>query len=273
MGKSFLGDEQAFYADGYDAGIHGGAAIVQHGTVQQQQAYHEGHQKGQAERMERSAKAAAVGVIDTPPFIVDEKRPDDVVDIFHDSDVKGDTIERALAAGDRYGAAKAAANIMDAGATTTYNPVTNEVTLSRPRTLEDRVREQIHAQSRMIDTICVDFDGTVVTHEYPVIGQEVPAAVIVLRELVKNGVRIILWTMRSGKELDDAVAWFAEREIPLFGVNNNPEQIEWTKSPKAYGQLYIDDAALGCPLTLNPFGRPYVDWFAVERILTAKGLL
>lgn len=117
-------------------------------------------------------------------------------------------------------------------------------------------------------TICVDFDGTVVTHEFPEIGEEVPYAVITLKRLIERGHRIILWTMRSGEFLDAAVKWFEERDIPLFGVNNNPEQAEWTDSPKAYAQIYIDDAAFGCPLRQQSGpGRPFVDWLEVEKEL------
>ena len=52
----------------------------------------------------------------------------------------------------------------------------------------------------------------------------------------------------------------------LFGVNQNPTQQEWTQSPKAYAQVYIDDAALGAPLCngLDETERPYINWDAVE---------
>lgn len=117
-------------------------------------------------------------------------------------------------------------------------------------------------------TICVDFDGTCVTHEYPHVGRDVPFCQEVLRSLVANDHRIILWTMRSGEYLDDAVKWFADKEIPLFGINQNPEQSAWTDSPKAYAQIYIDDAALGCPLIEAPdCVRPFVDWEKVSEWL------
>lgn len=96
--------------------------------------------------------------------------------------------------------------------------------------------------------IAVDFDGTCVTHEYPRVGREIGAS-YVLKELVKNGHRLVLNTMRGGGEvLDAAVGWFASRGIPLYGVNETPSQKSWTGSPKVYAQIYIDDAALGCPL-------------------------
>lgn len=120
--------------------------------------------------------------------------------------------------------------------------------------------------------IALDFDGTVVTHEYPKIGKDV-GAVPVLEDLVKNGHQIILYTMRSGEELRQAVSWFEERNIPLFGVNENPTQKGWTSSPKVYAQLYIDDAALGAPLIILGDGRPFVDWVAVRRLLINGGVL
>jgi len=124
--------------------------------------------------------------------------------------------------------------------------------------------------------IAIDFDGTVVTHEYPNIGQDI-GAVPILKRIVGAGHLLILNTMRSGIELEAAVNWFKENDIPLYGVNEDPGQKKWTGSPKVYANLYIDDAALGCPL-LYPVkgflpgedhieGRPYVDWERVEELL------
>lgn len=114
--------------------------------------------------------------------------------------------------------------------------------------------------------IAVDFDGTCVTHEYPYIGRDI-GAVPKLKQIVAGGHKLILWTMRSGKKLAAAKQWFDKHGIPLFGVNENPEQLAWTDSPKAYAQLYIDDAAFGAPLVFgansqNPLERPYFDWSA-----------
>lgn len=144
--------------------------------------------------------------------------------------------------------------------------------------------------------IAVDFDGTCVTHNFPLIGNDI-GAVPVLKELVENGHQLILWTMRSNRQsasaptvfdvdgnyLDDAVKWFEQNDIPLYGVQENPTQKEWTTSRKCYAQLYIDDAALGCPLVtpdmyknkeLPPASdRPFVDWVAVRLMLIDKGIL
>ncbi|MBW1635610.1 MAG: hypothetical protein JRC87_06140 [Deltaproteobacteria bacterium] len=114
--------------------------------------------------------------------------------------------------------------------------------------------------------IGLDFDGTVVDHRYPDIGEPVPGAVKWLKRLQRSGGRIILFTMRSnnsatGNLLTEAVKYLEENGIRLFGVNRNPDQDDWTTSPKAYANVYIDDSAFGCPL-IQPkdFARPCVDW-------------
>jgi len=119
--------------------------------------------------------------------------------------------------------------------------------------------------------ICIDFDGTCVKHEYPEIGEDIGASQY-LKKLVGCGHKLILFTMRSGKELEDAVQWFEDNEIELYGINENPSQKKWTDSPKAYGQLYIDDAALGIPLIENKIDRPYVNWKKVNKMLKKKKL-
>jgi len=117
--------------------------------------------------------------------------------------------------------------------------------------------------------IAVDFDGTCVTHEYPNVGKEIGAPQV-LKKITDAGHKIILFTMRSGKELQDAVNWFKQNNIPLFGVNENPTQHTWTASPKPYAHMYIDDAAFGCPLIFNDEISPrgYVNWQIVESTLT-----
>ena len=137
-------------------------------------------------------------------------------------------------------------------------------------------------------TICIDFDGTCITHEFPKVGKDI-GAVPVLKGLVKNNHQLVLFTMRSdivnptgednelhlesGNYLTDAINWFKENNIPLYGIQTNPTQHTWTTSPKAYAQLYIDDAALGCPLIFGEHERPYVDWQMVYKILVARGII
>lgn len=116
--------------------------------------------------------------------------------------------------------------------------------------------------------VAVDFDGTCVSHSYPNVGTDI-GAIPVLRYMVDHGCRIILWTIRSGEYLKDAEHWFHNAGIPLYGVNNNPDQHTWSLSRKAYAHMYIDDAAVGCPLIRSGLGstRPYVDWLAIHNIM------
>lgn len=119
--------------------------------------------------------------------------------------------------------------------------------------------------------IAVDFDGTCVTHEYPFIGKKIGAAPV-LRELAKNH-NIILYTMRDGEKLQDAVDWFKQNDIPLYAVNENPSQKVWTDSPKVFAHHYIDDAALGTPISIidDYSDRKFVDWYSVVAYFTSMG--
>ena len=127
--------------------------------------------------------------------------------------------------------------------------------------------------------IAVDFDGTIVTHEYPNIGTEVPYAIGTLRELIDNGNQIVLCTMRGHKERDgrdllqEAVDWLKERGVELYGVNEEPFQSTWTDSPKPYAELYIDDSALGCPQKIDEKLGIIVDWREINNLFTKSGLI
>lgn len=111
--------------------------------------------------------------------------------------------------------------------------------------------------------IAVDFDGTIVHHEFPQIGEPLPFVWTWLKQFQDMGAKLILWTMRSGETLEDAVALCKQNEVEFYGINKNPTQRRWTDSPKAYANLYIDDAAFGCPTLPKPEGRPFVDWHVV----------
>lgn len=132
--------------------------------------------------------------------------------------------------------------------------------------------------------IGIDFDGTVVKHRYPNIGDELRGSVSTLKRLVEKGHKLVLLTMRDGEVhkgpfedpsivpvnrgvLYDAIEWFKERGIELWNVNTNPDQKRWTLSPKVYCNLYIDDAGLGCPVNVDESGRRMVDWWNVDLLL------
>ena len=97
--------------------------------------------------------------------------------------------------------------------------------------------------------IAVDFDGTIVEHRYPSIGKELPFAIETLRKLATEGHRLILWTVREGRYLDDAVEFCRSRGLEFYAINRDyPEEEQernnhFTRKLKA--DLWIDDRNLG----------------------------
>lgn len=138
------------------------------------------------------------------------------------------------------------------------------------KTLDDLKRELKECKSSQCIPVCIDFDGTVVEHMYPVVGNDLPLCVEYLKFWVEQfGVGLILDTMRDGKELEDAVNWFKKNGIPLYGVAKHPTQHAWTKSPKAYAPFSIDDRNVGTPLKLySQSHRLGVDWEAIGPMFT-----
>lgn len=121
--------------------------------------------------------------------------------------------------------------------------------------------------------IAVDFDGTIVTHDYPRVGKPIPLAKEVINMLTDNGHLCFLWTMRDNETLEAAKQYCKDNGIMLCNYNMSPDQ--FSDSPKQYATIYIDDAALGCPLRYDSdmSRRPYVDWYRVAGMLTNSGLL
>lgn len=111
-------------------------------------------------------------------------------------------------------------------------------------------------------TIAVDFDGTIVTHEYPKIGREIPFAIDTLKRLQKDFQTILLlWTVREGKELDEAVEYCRKRGLEFYAINANyPELNEREEQPrKLKADLFIDDRSLG--------GLP--DWGVIYQMIAS----
>jgi len=95
--------------------------------------------------------------------------------------------------------------------------------------------------------IAVDFDGTIVEHKYPKIGRELLFATDTLKALNKKGHQLILWSVRSGKLLDEAVAFCKEHGVEFYAVNKSyPEEVfDEEVSRKINADLFIDDRNLG----------------------------
>lgn len=111
--------------------------------------------------------------------------------------------------------------------------------------------------------IAIDFDGTIVEHRYPQIGPEKPFAIQTLKMLIQDRHKLILWTVREGKLLQEAVDWCRERGVEFYAVNRDypeekPEDEGFSRKLKA--DLFIDDRNLG--------GLP--DWGNIYRMITEK---
>jgi hypothetical protein len=112
--------------------------------------------------------------------------------------------------------------------------------------------------------IAVDFDGTIVEHEYPRIGKEIPFAFETLKLFQKDGHQIILWTFRSGKELEESVNYCRTRGLEFYAVNKSypEEKFDLSISRKIHADIFIDDRNLGGLL----------DWGTAYQLITGKML-
>ena len=111
-------------------------------------------------------------------------------------------------------------------------------------------------------TIAVDFDGTIVTHKYPNIGEEIPFAVDTLKMLRNDGHKLILWSVREGELLDAAVQWCRDRGLEFYAVNRDYPEETTDNNPhfsrKLKADMFIDDRNLG--------GLP--DWGTLYRMIS-----
>ena len=113
-------------------------------------------------------------------------------------------------------------------------------------------------------TIAVDFDGTIVEHRYPEIGKELPFATQTLRMLIEYRHKLILWSVREGKLLEDAVEWCRQRGVEFYAVNKDFPEEDLSKnqsfSRKLKADVWIDDRNIG--------GLP--DWGTIYQMITEK---
>ena len=109
--------------------------------------------------------------------------------------------------------------------------------------------------------IAVDFDGTIVEHKYPQIGKEIPFAITTLKQLQAERHLLILWSVREGELLDEAVDFCRKRGLEFYAVNSNmPEEeadMSTLRSRKVSADMYIDDRNFG--------GLP--DWGTIYRMI------
>lgn len=112
--------------------------------------------------------------------------------------------------------------------------------------------------------IAVDFDGTIVEHRYPEIGKELPFATQTLKMLIADRHKLILWSVREGKLLDDAVEWCRQRGVEFYAVNKDFPEEDLSKnqsfSRKLKADIWIDDRNIG--------GLP--DWGTIYQMITER---
>lgn len=130
---------------------------------------------------------------------------------------------------------------------------------------ESRIQKFNKINKENMAIIGIDFDGTRVTDLFPYVGDNIGAASVSRKLADKN--LLILYTVRDGKYLQDAVDWFKYNHINLYSVNYNPEPV--SSSPKLYCDYYIDDRNIGTPLT----DKGYVDRNKMLVLLRQKNLL
>ena len=110
-------------------------------------------------------------------------------------------------------------------------------------------------------TIAIDFDGTIVEDRYPEIGAEKPFATETLRLLIKDRHKLILWSVREGDTLNDAIEWCKKRGVEFYAVNKDYPEEEAEKnnhfSRKIKADIFIDDRNIG--------GLP--DWGTIYRMI------
>ncbi len=138
--------------------------------------------------------------------------------------------------------------------------------------------------------IAVDYDQTCQAGNFPHVYTDIGAAPV-LRRLIGNGHKIVLWTLRcdrldkrpndlgiepiSGLYLTEAINWFGDNGIPLYGINAHPLQKQLTDSPKVWADKIIDDRNIGTPLIYDSSIslEPYVNWRKVEQVLMEQNII
>lgn len=93
--------------------------------------------------------------------------------------------------------------------------------------------------------LAIDFDGSIVVHEFPEIGPPMDDAFNVLKHFMMCGDRLILWTCREGVHLDKAISFCKENGIEFEKHNENVIEHDYMSSRKVYADLYIDDRMIG----------------------------
>jgi len=97
--------------------------------------------------------------------------------------------------------------------------------------------------------IAIDFDGTIVDSIFPAIIGLKKDSKKVINKLYDDGVQIVIWTCRTGFDLQNAENYLRKNEINFHHINENtPQRIQQYggDTRKISADLYVDDKAYGC---------------------------
>ncbi len=106
-------------------------------------------------------------------------------------------------------------------------------------------------------TLAIDFDGTIVSHAYPNIGEPIKNAKEVMDRLMERGHKIVIWTARNGKDLEKVRNWLIKNKYHFECINKNIINAPYRPWPKIYCDLFIEDRNVGGLLP----------WLIVEEIV------
>jgi len=126
---------------------------------------------------------------------------------------------------------------------------------------------------KKVQTLAIDFDGTLVENEFPNIGAPCEGAVEFLKEMTDLGWKLILETLRTDDDLQRAVLYCNQNNIDLWGINENPDQSDWNDAKKVHATLKIDDRNVGIPLKTGSNNKPCVDWAKVRDLFVSWEVL
>ena len=96
--------------------------------------------------------------------------------------------------------------------------------------------------------IAIDFDGTIVTDQFPEVGELVAGAKDAINQLYKDGYTIIIWSCRTGSKKAKAIEFLVKQGVKFHYFNEscfeNLKQYNFVDTRKVYADLYIDDRML-----------------------------
>ena len=112
--------------------------------------------------------------------------------------------------------------------------------------------------------IAIDFDGTIVEDKYPDIGKPLMFAFETMKRMQEDGHRLVLWTYRKGKKLDEAVEFCKKNGIEFYAVNKNFVEEDYTPDVprKLKADIFIDDRNIG----------GFIGWGRIYQILNGEDI-